>query len=125
MRIWERRLGALLVLLLISSMATATIINDIGPSWRGDAATTSQAWGFDNDNNPADLEAGWFNPYGISDPTAEVIGVDPPLGPPDFIPPDTYWKRGYLPDSTTRYPLGLTNKLNGTGSTCTACCARR
>ena len=33
--------------------------------------------------------------------------------------------RGYLLDSTSHYLLWLTNKWNGTGSTCTACCARR
>jgi len=46
------------------STVSATIINDTAPSWRGDAGTTYQAWGFDNDNNPADLEPGWYNPYG-------------------------------------------------------------
>ena len=34
-------------------------------------------------------------------------------------------ERGYLLDSTSHYLLWLTNKWNGTGSTCTACCARR
>jgi len=71
------------------STATATIVNDIGPSWRGDDATTYQAWGFDNDNSPADLDVN-FNPYGL--PTATVIGIDPPATPPEFIPPSTFWK---------------------------------
>jgi len=37
----------------------------------------------------------------------------------------SFGKRGYLLDSTGHYPLWLTSKLNGTGSVCTACCARR
>jgi hypothetical protein len=86
----ERSLVALSVLLVLVSAVSATIINDTAPSWRGNVDTTTQAWGFDNDNNPADLEPGWVNPFGTSDPSAEVIGVDPPYGPPDFIAPDTY-----------------------------------
>ena len=85
----RRTVCAFLVACVCVSTVSATIVNDLGPSWRGDANTTYQAWGFDNDNNPADLDID-VNPYG--DPTAEVIGVDPPLGPPDFIPPNTYWK---------------------------------
>lgn len=77
------------VLLASLATASATIINDAGPSWRGDAATTYQAWGFDNDNSPADLDIN-SNPFGF--PTATITGIDPPLGPPDFIPPNTYWK---------------------------------
>jgi hypothetical protein len=38
---------------------------------------------------------------------------------------DSLKERGYLLDSTSHYLLWLTNKWNGTGSTCTACCARR
>ena len=80
---------AFLIVTVVVSTASATIVNDTGPSWRGDDNTTYQAWGFDNDNNPADLDID-LNPYG--DPTAEVIGVDPPYGPPDFVAPNTYWK---------------------------------
>ena len=36
-----------------------------------------------------------------------------------------FGKRGYLLDSTDHYLLWLTSKWNGTGSTCTACCASR
>jgi len=81
-------------LLVAVSTVSATIYNDTAPTgWlRGDAGTTYQAWGFDNDNNPADLEAGWINLYGTLDPTATIVGVDPPYGPPDFIAPNTYWK---------------------------------
>jgi len=34
------------------------------PSWRGEANSTFQMWEFGNSNIPADLSAGWFNPYG-------------------------------------------------------------
>lgn len=74
---------------VFAGIASASIINDDAPAWRGDDFTTYQAWGFDNDNSPADLNVD-FNTFGS--PTAEVIGIDPPFGPPDFVPPSTYWK---------------------------------
>ncbi len=76
-------------LLLGISTASAGIINDTAPLWRGDPGSTYQAWGFDNGNSPADLDVD-ANPFGT--PTASILGVDPPFGPPDFVPPNTYWK---------------------------------
>ena len=85
----KKSILALAVLLLGISTASATIIHDTAPSWRGNPNTTYQAWGFDNDNSPADLDIN-VNPYGA--PMATITGIDPPLGPPNFIPPNTYWK---------------------------------
>ncbi|MCF7957746.1 MAG: PEP-CTERM sorting domain-containing protein [Phycisphaerae bacterium] len=74
---------------VFSGIASAAIMNDNPPAWRGDDFTTHQAWAFDNDNSPADLDVD-FNPFGP--PMAEIVGIDPPFGPPDFNAPNTYWK---------------------------------
>lgn len=91
MKTTRRMIGILAVCSLLAGLSTAsaTIINDVGPTWRGDPGTTYQAWGFDSDNSPADLDIN-LNPYGL--PSATITGIDPPLGPPAFIPPNTFWK---------------------------------
>ena len=58
---------ALVLGCLLTSFASA---EPIAPDWRGDDNTTFQAWTFDNNNSPADLDPASNNPYGT--PTATI-----------------------------------------------------
>jgi len=84
MKTFVRKASPALIMAYILSVglttASATIINDNEPSWRGDANTTYQAWSFDNNNSPADLELDWVNPNGTPE-----LSIDP-LGGTTWVP---------------------------------------
>ena len=85
----KKLLMVFIILLVGVSTVSATIVNNTPPSWpRGGSDTTCQAWGFNNANNPADLDID-LNPFGT--PSAQVYGVDPPPSIP-FDPYNTFWK---------------------------------
>lgn len=66
-------LAVLLVVAVSASISSADDINP--PDWRDfeNPSTTFQRWEFSNDNNPADLEPGWYNENGT--PTANIFEV--------------------------------------------------
>ena len=70
---------ALVSVCVITSFASAE--STFAPDWRGDENTTFQAWTFDNNNNPADLDPASINPYGL--PTATINN---PFDLTDWLP---------------------------------------
>lgn len=72
----------------VAAVASTGLETDVfPPAWRGDPNTTLQAWSFDENSNPAQIESGYaFNPYGT--PQARISTNENCVTPG---PLQTYW----------------------------------
>ena len=89
MKMKNKSILALVVVLVSISTVSATIVNDNAPSWRGNDNTTSQAWEF-ADSSPLvmpEMGAPWNNPYD-SGALAIIMHNGGPVAPDNT---NTFW----------------------------------